>query len=123
MKKYYGYSETSNKLDWAYFKGKFKYPTIKQMQKDKYVDRGTISIRFVGFCYKADLINIASEKGRGGKNWVRERVGRTGNDTDIKLCNEHPNCIIVRIDNVGWGTVPNDTILEIIPIEKKEDKT
>src|SRR3989304_8274728 len=99
MKKYYGYSETSNKTYWKYYKNKFKYPPITELIKnpDLGIDKGRIDIRYCSFCYKSQMIKIIGKK-INSKNWVRERISETGNENDITLSNTYKNFIVVRND-------------------------
>ncbi len=117
MKKYYGYSESSNKSNWKYFNGKFKYPSFEEIQNNEYVDTGGIHIRYVSYCNKKDMIGIIGEL-INNKNWVRQRIADTGNKKDIELAQKYPGKIIVYIDE---GSLKN-TVISLIDINSKNIK-
>jgi len=122
MKQYCHYTSSSNKLQWEFFKGKFKYPSMKAMEKDEHVDRGDIHIAYTGFCSKTAFIRTVSEVDRSSKNWVKERVSSTGNDINIKTCDENPGFIIVYLYSHARGDVAKDTIIEKTQIQRSDSR-
>lgn len=104
MKKYYGYGETSNTSRWDFFKGKKKE---------------IIDIRYCSFCHKKDMINIIGDL-ICSKNWVRERISKTGNDYEIELSNKYPNCIIVY--KCTYSDKYFGQVIEIIDIKEKLER-
>jgi hypothetical protein len=109
--KYYGYGETSRKIDWDYYKDKFKKPTLVELSKDPYIDRGTITIRYTSFCSKQTMINIVGEK-IGSKNWVRQRICVTGNSEEIELCKKYSGHIVVY-------EYRTKEVIELIPLKNE----
>lgn len=126
MKKYLYYSQSSNKNRWPYFKDKFKYPSLKAVMKAResgsYIDTGSIHIAFIAFTHKKDFIELVSYRSQSPKNWIKERIhADIANEWCIEQCKQHPDSIVVFIDNVGWGSVPDKTIIEVIPIGKNNE--
>ncbi len=107
MKKYYGYSESSVKAQWPFFKGKW--------EKNK-GDRGYVDVRYCGFCSKKDFIDTTVIRSCSARNWVVNRVSETGNSIDIELSDTHKDCVIVRVDSFKYS----NAIIEIIPIKSKK---
>jgi hypothetical protein len=108
--KYYGYGESSSKTKWDYYNDKFKYPSMEDLEKGPYADRGDINIRYVGFCNKKDMINIVGEI-INSKNWVKERICETCNNEEIELCKKYLGYIVV------YNTRTKE-VIELLPLGK-----
>jgi len=116
MKAYLNYSSSSHKNRWPFFKGKFKYPSLKAIEKNPSIDRGDIRIAYTALAHKKSFIDIVADRDQASKNWVKERASVTGNEWQIEQCDKHPDSIIVYV-NEYHGGVPYQTIIEVIKIK------